>query len=909
MECAPGHLQSNRAPPAVPFGSVPAHETSTFTPVGAESYGAPLLLTKLTAPRLPDPSGLLVRSGLIGRILDADRTRLTVVCASAGYGKTILVAQAVSQGDRLCAWLSLDDRDNDPSRFVAYLIGALRRVHPTVGQSLHQAEPGQNSTWAALESALNDLAMSETAVTLVLDDYHRIHAPVVHQMTTYLIEFMPPQLRVILTSRVDPPLPLARLRARGELLEIRSDDLSFTRKETARYLAFGHQDRLPPGVIARVHARTEGWVVALQLVGLLVRDAPDGRRSEILGGVLGSRRQVAEFLVSEVLLRQPPARRAFLLRTSILSRLSGPLCDAVSGETNGQTVLRELEHDGIPLLALDDQGRWFRYHHLFSEFLAQQLADEVGEEELALLHRRASAWLRDHDQLEEAIDHALAARDWEQAINFLYQVDLVAVSWRHTMTLRRWLEALPTALVSADPVLTHWYGLVLYSTCQPRRARPFLENAEEAFIARGESQSMVARARITRTWVAMVEGRTADALHLASSALELCAGEPAATRSLALITLATATARDGHVIAARSLAAQAIGLHPLVTIASVDLGRMSMLEGRLREAAEQIHYGVSSGNPIEAHRRAYVWLAEIYGAWNDLERAEESLEQVEELASFFDAETYIPSLEVAWARHFLAKGDIERALAELDRGIAGARAVGVEVAVREAEAVRASIWIDQGRIDDATAWSRDAGITADAPPDYARLEEHLVYATLMTVQSRLDEVPPFLDRLRRSAEEGGRVVDVGRILIHTALALQARDQSSAALSTLASAVALLEPSGHIRAFLNPGPALVGPLREVAATGVHLAYVGDILRAAGERPLPVAGSSPGLIDSLSSRELEVLRLVSVGLSNQEISDQLFISVPTVKRHISTILEKLTASSRTHAVSVARSLQLI
>jgi LuxR family maltose regulon positive regulatory protein len=334
-----------------------------------------------------------------------------------------------------------------------------------------------------------------------------------------------------------------------------------------------------------------------------------------------------------------------------------------------------------------------------------------------------------------------------------------------------------------------------------------------------------------------------------------------------------------------------------------------MLEGSLAEAARKIEFGLTNDNPTDSHRRGHIWLADIYRAWNDLDRAEEHLDRAEDLAYFLDAASFFPSLEIARARLLWATGKSELAFAELALGIQRSRRTRVTSATRAAEAVRAGFWLDQGRVAEAEAWSLRAGLSPDVAPDYALLEEHIVYVRLLAANGQPNAALEILARLRQLAEEDGRVVDAGRILVREALARQAQQQHEAASNTLAEAIALLEPSGHIRCFADEGFALVALLRSVAAAGAHLDFVGELLKATGHRPQPIPEPTGGLVDPLSSRELEVLRLVSVGLSNREISDQLFISVPTVKRHISTILEKLAAHSRTQAVSVARTLQLI
>ena len=441
-----------------------------------------LLQIKLFAPRvtreLVDRPRL---TDLLGDQLGGEAwPPVLLVSAPAGFGKSTLLAQALlsgsAPGKARVAWLSLDPGDNDPSSFWAYVLAALRTVLPSVGGSAQVLleSPGGTPITTVLTTLLNDLASSDEEVVLVLDDYHVIHAPDVHEAMTFLVEHLPPQLHLVVATRSDPPLPLARLRARGQLAEVRAADLRFTEQETAAYFD-GMGLRLSAAEVATLEDRTEGWVAALQLAALSLRGRDDA--AGFIEGFAGDDRHVVDYLVEEVVHRQPEDVRDFLIRTSVLTRLSGPLADAVTGRTNGRAMLETLDRDNLFLLPLDDQRRWYRYHHLFADMLQARLLDERPDEVLEL-HRRASAWYEQDGDITAAIEHALAAGDTERAAGLVELTIRPMGKDRREAQLRRWMEALPDEVFAARPVLANGYVGALMSTGEVRGVEPRLQIAE-----------------------------------------------------------------------------------------------------------------------------------------------------------------------------------------------------------------------------------------------------------------------------------------------------------------------------------------------------------------------------------------------------------------------------------------------
>ncbi|HEY9722493.1 MAG TPA: hypothetical protein V6D47_10780, partial [Oscillatoriaceae cyanobacterium] len=622
-----------------------------------------LLQTKFALPRQASGRPLLERTRLLAQISEAGRARLILLCAPAGYGKTELAAQvAHAEGG---AWLSLDQRDNDPVRFVAYFIGALAKVGVVrgvaSGQRLRTVDG--ETLWTGLEATLNEFSAVEEKVTLVLDDYHRIENPQVHQLLRYIVEFTPPTLRLLLASRSSLPIPLARLRATDELLELTADDLRFSRDEVTSYLAMDDERELPPPLVVAAHERTEGWIIALQLLKSLLHGQSDARREVILQEFGGTNRHLAEIMNDEVL-AQSGEWRDFLLHTSILSRLTGSLCDAVTGRSNGAAMLRGLEQAGSLLFAIDDERRWYRVHKLLAQLLRSQLSETLDQTQIATLHRRASDWLSGHGFPDEAIEHAMAASDWVRAIDLLRQLGFEATACRDAQKLRRWLEALPLDVRSADPTIAYWYGAVQPSTSQPHPGSDFLDRAE-AHWNEGGSGKMLGSVRMRRSWNAIHQGRYEDALNLARSSISLNLKASAEAQAMSLYTRGVAQVRLGRVRDALASMEEAVAIHSLPLITSVEIGHARALSGDLDGAERDILRGLSTGTPADSVRRGHIWLAEIYLARNELDLAEDQLTQATRLGESGAASTDLPSLEIAQAQLLWAKGEPAAALDHL----------------------------------------------------------------------------------------------------------------------------------------------------------------------------------------------------------------------------------------------------
>ena len=910
-------------------------------PAPASQPGDPLislLATKLHIPR-PRPH-LVLRPHLTKRLQQGVERALTLVSAPAGFGKTTLLAQWLAQSGMPVAWLSLDAEDNDPSRFLSYLIAALQTLDAQMGTTaltvLHTPQPPSPKTvLAVLTNDLVDRGGGDFA--LVLDDYHVITADSIHRGMVYLVEHLPPQMHLILATRADPPLPLARLRAQRQICEVRATQLRFGTVEVSTFLQAVMGLDLQASDIATLESHTEGWIAGLQLAALSLQGRID--ISGFLAAFTGSHRYVLDYLSDEVLAQQPATVQQFLLHTSILDRLSGPLCDAVMGQEGSQAMLEALERANLFVVALDDERGWYRYHHLFAQMLRRHLQQRkptlVPE-----LHRRASAWYEQHDLPIEAVQHALAAPDVALAARLIEPIALPIAFQGQITTVLGWLNALPEALVRTRPFLCVYYARLLMYTNQLEMAKARVQEAE-----RGIQQEMPAeQARIiqgwvfsTRTGIAGLSGDLPHAIPLAHQALELLPQAEVIPRVGAIITAARAYELSGDVTpaieheVATAVASIRVSDNLFAIVGSTTLlAHLHVLQGRLRQAAATYARVVQAvPRPEVLHTLFtsfyyYFELGDLLREWNELDAAERHLAQGMALVN----ETLTVELFVAMrgytalARLQQARGNTREALATLDAlaHLAERWHFAPHLVTREA-AVRAQLELAQGNAAAAIYWANTSGLSSqDDDLHYPREGEYLALARVRIVQGRNDPASPFLldalhllERLLRDAEAKARMSSVLEILIVRALALEAQGDRTGALATLERALVLAEPEGYIRLFVDEGPPMLALLRYASMRGIVPGYVTTLLSAFGEQNAsdpPLASARPdSLLEPLTEREREVLRLLLEGASNREIAHRLVLSVNTVKRHVYNICGKLGVQSRTLAIVRARTLDLL
>ena len=916
----------------------------------ADSGPDALLATKLHVPR-PRP-GFVPRPRLVEALGEGLAGRLILVCAPAGSGKTALLADWALSGRRPVAWLSLDAADNDPVRFWRHTVAALDGARPGLGErvGLLLGPPAPASFEGLVTALINDLAAQPDGgeVLLVLDDYHLIDAQPVHASLAFLLEHLPPGLHLVLASRADPPLPLARLRAGAQLAELRTADLRFSAEEAAALLRESAGADLPAAAMAALAARTEGWVAGLQLAALSLAGQADP--AGFVAAFSGSHRYVLDYLAEEVLDRQQEELRTFLLETSLLERLSGGLCDAVTGRTDSQAMLERVEQAGLFLVPLDEVRGWWRYHHLFADLLRARLQQQRPGR-VPALHRAAAAWCEDHGLADDAVRHALAAGDPAWAARLVERSADAFLLRSEDATLQRWLAALPAGLASSRPRLLLARARLALLSHRVEAAEVALDAAERALasapgvadepfepsVGRAASHLANVPAAITlgRTLLAVLHGDAERAITFGRRTLaEVGEGEWLLT-SHANGYLGVAEWLRGQLAEAeRALSSsiaqgRAAGQATMTAWGYQDLGRVQRAQGRLdtavgtyRQALEDA--AATSQTALPAAGIAYVGLAEVAYQRNELDAAlrhvSEGIAACRQMNFTQPMVTGLATL--AWIRQ--AQGDAAGAREAMEDAGQTAPGPGVTGLLNPVPAQRARLQLAQGEVAAAARWAQQRGLGPDDEPGYPREPEYLVLARVLLAQDHPGPALALLERLHAAAVSQDRAGSVIEIQALQALTLAAVGKETAAVDTLARALTLACLQGYVRVFADEGPpmaALLGRLvvaqraEQAAARGVPLGCLAPVLGAFGERPAaPGAGRGaaavvPGLVEQLTARELEVLELLAAGAPNPRIAEQLVVSLDTVKKHVSHLLGKLGAANRTAAVTRARQLGLI
>ena len=894
---------------------MPALVTTRDLPLAAPAARAGILATKFHIPRVR--AHLVPRPALVAAIDTAAQRSLTLICAPAGYGKSTLVVQWLSQVGIPAAWASLDREDNDHTGFFRIVVTALQTIDREIAAGTYELLDGQGVVYPQLiaGSLLHELAAVTRPFVLVLDDYDAVDSPEIHEGIAFLLQNLPPSMRVVLIARTEPPLPLARLRAHDDVLELRAQDLRFTRDEALSFLQESHGLDLAPGEVDVLNERTEGWVAGLQLVAHALRGQPREQVRRIAAEIGGSVRFVEEYLWEEALRGQPEAVRTFLLRTSILDRFDAQLCNAVVGTTDGAELLRRCERANLFLIPLDDLGHWYRYHHLFADVLRDRLAQEASDAEVGALHRRAAAWLEEHAFVEEAIRHAIAGRDWERAVRLLEQLcaELYAQD-RHTQ-LRGWLEGLPPEMLERNPRLAFYLAWALGRAGQYARALQPLAIAEHAWTAADDRANLGA----VLMWHALHRLSSYDvrrSIDYANRALDLLPADRPDDRAVATLLLGTAHHLHGEPIEAeRTLAGLRVKLEDLGRL-WLNLSEMAMSggvliqQGKLLEATVLLRRVVKLGDSrfALAIQNALCRLGEVYVEWDMLEEGERHFREAEQLAEQTGAVIWRPQICLGLARLAWARGEPEAAFDEVERAIEYAGQRGSVQQARHARAELARFWLASGQLALAHRWAESCELDPYLPPEYERQIEHLTFVRFLIQDGRPDLALRVLDAVQRRAEASGRAGELVELHVLRALAHKAGGDHPSALFALDRALALGAPAGYVRVFADEGEALAPLLRHAAARGAHRDDAQRLLAAvegtAAARPAPAGGA-----EALSDREVEVLRLVAAGLPNREVGLRLFISEKTVKKHLSNILGKLGATNRTQAVDQARRLELL
>ena len=877
---------------------------------------APILATKLYIP--PSRRGIVLRPRLVERLNEglAAGHRLSLVSAPAGFGKTTLVSDWIAGCGRPVAWLSLDEGDGDLGRFLTYLIAALQTVAPGIGEGIlavlqSPQPPPLESTLTAL---LNDIATIPRDVVLVLDDYHVLDAQPVDDALAFLVEHLPPQLHLVIATREDPALPLARLRARGQLTELRGADLRFTPSEAAEFLDRVMNLDLSADEIATLEARTEGWIAGLQLAAISLQG-----RADVAGFIAsfgGSNRFVLDYLVEEVLERQSEPVRAFLLRTSILDRLCGPLCDAVLLDTSasGQETLEYLERANLFIVPLDNERRWYRYHHLFADLLRQRRQQsEVSSGAVDDDHLRASAWFEANGLDVEAFQHAAAGHEVERAER-LVEGGGMPLHFRGALVpILRWLESLPTTLLDARPSLWVTYAQVLLSSGRNTGIEPKLQAAERALQdARMDDRTrdLVGRIASVRAFLVWDPHQTETIIAQSRRALDYLHPDNLPFRTAAALSLGHAYVLLGDRSGARQALAEvtatsaASGNTIYEILGSIGLGFLQEADIQLGLAVETYRHAIelAAGLPFPFVCEAHLGLARVHYQWNDLDGARQQGEQSLQLAQQI-ADTDRPvACEVLLARLALARGDAAEAAAILAEADRATRQHDFVLQVPEVAAAQVLAFL---RLGDVAAAAHVAQ-AHELPLSQARV--HLAQGHPTAALAVLEP------HRRRMAEKAWADQEL-MALVLLAVAVDAQGEEARAVELLDEALALSEPGGFIRIFVDEGAPMARLLYRAMSQSLHPDYVRHLLAAfpaSGREqaaPSRAAAAAIGLAEPLSSRELEVLDLIAAGLTNQQVAVRLYVSLHTVKSHARNIYAKLGVSSRTQAAAKGRVLGLL
>ena len=881
----------------------------------------PILATKLYIPSLQPK--VVLRPRLIDRLNEGLHRKLTLISAPAGFGKTTLLSEWVAGCEKPTAWLSLDEGDNDPTRFLAYLVAALQTLAPSIGEGVLGVlqSPQPPPTESILTALLNDIDTVQDDFVLVLDDYHVIDGGAVDGALTFLLEHVPPRMHLVIATREDPHLPLARLRGRGQLAELRAADLRFTPSEAGEFLKRVMSLNLSAEDIAALETRTEGWIAGLQMAALSMQGLADA--TSFIKSFTGTHRFVLDYLVEEVLKQQPESIQTFLLRTSILGRLCGPLCDAVvlDPAVAGQETLEYLERANLFLVPLDNERRWYRYHQLFADLLRQRLhqsdtsstANEVRD--VAELQIRASIWCEDNGLELEAFQHAAAADDVERAAR-LVEGEGMPLHFRGAVApVLSWLESLPTTELDARPSLWVMYASAMLFVSQTTGVEEKLQAAEAALqdaAPDDKTRDLIGHIAAIRATLAVIQQDVETIIAQSRRALEYLHPDNLPVRTATTWTLGNAYQLQGDRAAASQAYSEAIIIseaigHSIITImATTGLGEVQEAENQLHLAAQTYRrvLQLAGDPPLPVACEAHLGLARISYEWDDLDAAQKHGQQSVQLARQIEYADRFVACEVFVARMKLAQADVDGAASILAEAGQSVRQHNFVHRMPEVAAAQVLTLLRQGNLAAAAQLAQSHQL----PISQARV--HLAKGDPPTALA-------LLEPLRRQADAMGWADERLKVMVLQAVAHHAHSESNEAVQLLGEALALAEPGGFIRIFVDEGIPMARLLSEAAAHGIMPNYISRLLAvfeaeaqmSEDSSDLPSAPPDQSPTEPLSQRELEVLQLIAQGLSNREISERLFLALITVKGHNRNIYRKLQVRRRTEAVARARELGLL
>jgi LuxR family maltose regulon positive regulatory protein len=902
----------------------------------------PLLRTKLFIP--PSQPGLVRRPRLTQLINQNLNRKLTLISAPAGFGKTTLLSEWILASPRRVSWLSLEEADNDPTRFWTYFIAGLQMLQENLVQDAQAflRSEAQLTELAQIESfstvLLNDISTYPDEFALVLDDYHHINNQAANAGITFLIDHLPPRMHLMITCRADPPLPLARLRARGQMIELRAADLRFTSEEIMTFLNQSMKLSLSVDQIAALEARTEGWIAGLQLAAISMRQRED--TTEFIESFTGSHRFILDYLVDEVLNCQPENVQSFLLNTSILDRFTGLLCDSVTGESDGQEMLAQLERANLFIIPLDNERRWYRYHPLFADLLRSRL-QESRPDHIPTLHRRACDWFERQELLPEAIHHALTMGDFERTAQLIERSAETQRQQGEIATLTGWMNALPSDVRRSHPALCIAYARALADTAQHKAIETLLEDAQLGLdtiqpLDDPMRRSLSGQIDALSAFVEITRANFNRAIELSERARQLLAADDIRWQSFVALNLAGAYRFTSDWNAANRTYLEASDLSlaagdKVNTLTALSLrGEVLQAQGHLHQSAVQFEQVLELASefaiptaPVTGY--ALVGLARAWCEWNNLQVSASYVQHGLEYGKKGDIKDVLLRGYLVLARLRQAQDDLEGALAALKDAELAAHQIGVPEVVDWVNAFLAQLQLARGETDAAIGWASayKGDLNDRIYPSIA-----IGLARVRLAQERPEEALSLLEHALHSAYAVGRQGNAVQILVVEVLAHRAQGSFEEAYSTLSRILTLAEPEGYLRVFLDEGEPMQLLIEnfksmiedQVSGTAPQdrefsIDYVNKILAAFPVPSIPPSRQSTliklqsPLLAPLSERELEVLHLMAAGLSNRDIAVRDVVSINTVKTQVKSIYGKLGAHTRADALSVARQLGLI
>jgi LuxR family transcriptional regulator, maltose regulon positive regulatory protein len=865
---------------------------------------------------------------------------LTLIAAPAGFGKTTLLSGWIPYSQQCVTWLSLDDDDNDPIRFWVYVVAALQKLRANLGEgalALLQS-PQPPPITSILSTLINEISSFPENFSIVLDDYHLIKTQLIHEALTFLLDHLPPQMHIILTTRADPPLPISRLRARNQLTELRAEELRFTSDEAEVFLNDVMGLKLTAEDITALESRTEGWVVGLQLAALSMQGREDV--SGFIQAFSGSHRHLLSYLMEEVLDRRPEGTLDFLLQTSILDRLCGPLCDAVTSESDGQVLLQQLEQANLFIVPLDDEGKWYRYHHLFAEALRVRL-QQTQTDLIPELHHRAAIWHTHQGMSEEAVRYALAGANFDEAAGLIESLAGNMLRRGSSVSLIRWLDAMPKEMILTHPrlCLARGWTYIMGPVLNLERAEEWVQFALRAGQAEGSfDPSLTGEVTALQAMIAAIWSDVTRSLELARQSLNSLP-QDSPWYSVMTFCLGTALFLSGDIGAAHVLEkalrlSQADGAQYIQLNAASFLADIQVFQGHLGRALkmyQQVLAWADDELPQKGAVMAHGGLAFILCERDQFKAALTHInlgaEQLDQVGGAWAALVLYRVL----ARVQQAQGDWTDALESLDQAHHSGQSTGISIVVTQAAALRARLNLAQGDLEAAEIWAANSGLSPDDPEAVhpgLREVEYLSLARVLGAQGRHANALSLLERLLKSAEAEGRMGSAISVLVLQSLIFITQNDTARALEYLERALTMAEPEGYVRIFVDEGEPMqkaIGNLRREIGSRKDptelqtrlMAYADKLLEAfthsatqlaIRNEPINSPVLQASLVEPLSGRELQVLHLIADGLSNLAIAQKLFLSTGTVKVHLKHIYGKLDVNSRTQAVARLHELNL-